>query len=56
MIKEIRAKVFGNERINADEGLYLLRDAELLDLAPLATHVKNLHNVPDRVTYVIDTN
>ena len=31
MIKEIRAKVFGNERINADEGLYLLRDAELLE-------------------------
>jgi len=56
MIKEIRAKVFGNERINADEGLYLLRDAELLDLAPLATHAKNLHNVADRVTYVIDTN
>ncbi len=56
MIKGIRAKVFGNERINADEGLYLLRDAELLDLAPLATHVRNLHNVPDRVTYVIDTN
>lgn len=56
MIKEIRAKVFGNERINAEEGLYLLRDTELLDLAPLATYVKNLHNVTDRVTYVIDTN
>ena len=56
MINDIRTKVLHNERIEFDEGLFLLRDADLLELAPLATHVKVRHNVPDRVTYVIDTN
>ena len=56
MINDIRTKVLHNERIDFDEGLFLLRDADLLGLAPLATHVKVRHNVPDRVTYVIDTN
>ena len=56
MINDIRTKVLHNERIDFDEGLFLLRDADLLELAPLATHVKVRHNVPDRVTYVIDTN
>ena len=56
MIAEIRDKVMRDARIDFDEGLYLLRDADVLELAPLATHVKNRHNVPDRVTYVIDTN
>ncbi len=56
MINEIQDKVLRNKRIGFDEGLYLLRDADLLTLAPLATHVKDRFNVPDRVTYVIDTN
>ena len=56
MINEIQHKVLRNKRIGFDEGLYLLRDADLLTLAPLATHVKDRFNVPDRVTYVIDTN
>ena len=56
MISEIREKVLRNDRIEFEEGLYLLRNVDLLELAPLATHVKNLNNVPDRVTYVIDTN
>ena len=56
MINDIRTKVLHNERIDFDEGLFLLRGADLLELAPLATHVKVRHNVPDRVTYVIDTN
>lgn len=56
MINDIRTKVLRDERIDFEEGLYLLRDADLLELAPLATHTKNRHNVPDRVTYVIDTN
>ena len=56
MINDIRTKVLRDERIDFEEGLYLLRDADLLELAPLATHAKSCHNVPDRVTYVIDTN
>ena len=56
MINEIREKVLLDQRIGFDEGLYLLRDAELLALAPLAAHVRNRFNVFDRVTYVIDTN
>ena len=56
MINDIRTKVLRDERIDFNEGLYLLRDADLLELAPLATHAKIRHNVPDRVTYVIDTN
>ena len=56
MINEIQDKVLRNKRIGFDEGLYLLRDADLLALAPLATHVKNRFNICDRVTYVTDTN
>ena len=56
MIDEIRDKVFRNQRIDFTEGLHLLRDAALLDLVPLAIHIKNRFNVADRITYVIDTN
>ena len=35
MIDTIRAKVGGAQRITREEGLYLLREAPLLDLAPL---------------------
>ncbi len=56
MIDQIRKKVLAGERIDFDEGLYLLQDAQLLDLAPLANIVRERFNPPDRVTYVIDTN
>ena len=56
MLDTIRAKVESGERITGDEGLYLLRDAALLDLAPLAQVVRYRH-VPERVvTFVVDTN
>ncbi len=56
MIDQIRNKVLAGGRIDFDEGLYLLQDAQLLDLAPLANSVRDRFNPPDRVSYVIDTN
>jgi cyclic dehypoxanthinyl futalosine synthase len=56
MIDTIRAKIRDGERIEREEGVYLLRDAPLLDLAPLAMEVRYRHNPKRRVTFVIDTN
>ena len=56
MIDTIRAKIRNGERIKREEGVYLLRDAPLLDLAPLAMEVRYRHNPQRRVTFVIDTN
>lgn len=56
MIDTIRAKIRNGERVEREEGVYLLRDAPLLDLAPLAMEVRYRHNPMRRVTFVIDTN
>ncbi len=56
MIDGIRGKVLAGERLNAEEGLYLLQGANLLDLAPLAMEVRYRHNPDQAVTFVIDTN
>ena len=56
MLQQISDKVFSGERITSEEGLWLLRDAELLDLAPLANHARLHHNPGDEVSYVVDTN
>jgi cyclic dehypoxanthinyl futalosine synthase len=55
-IEHIARKVAGNERIEADEGLALLRKADLLTLGELAGSVrKRLH--PERiVTFIVDRN
>jgi cyclic dehypoxanthinyl futalosine synthase len=55
-IGEIAAKVRGAERITAEEGLLLLREAPLLDLAEMAEEVRYRLNPERRVTFVIDTN
>ena len=52
----IRKKVQNGERITRDEGLYLLREAPLLELAPLAMTTRWRLNPEPRVTFVIDTN
>lgn len=52
----IRNKVARGERITRDEGLYLLREAPLLELAPLAMAWRYHHNPERRVTFVVDTN
>jgi cyclic dehypoxanthinyl futalosine synthase len=56
MLDRIRAKVLDGERITREEGRYLLKDAALLDLAPLAQTVRFRHNPDPVVTFVIDTN
>ena len=56
MIDTIRAKIRNGERVEREEGVYLLRDAPLLDLEPLAMEVRYRHNPMRRVTFVIDTN
>ncbi len=56
MIDTIRAKIRNGERIEREEGVYLMRDAPLLDLAPLAMEVRYRQNPERRVTFVIDTN
>lgn len=56
MLETIRRKIEDEERITLDEGLFLLRHVELLDLAPLAQAVRFRHNPEPVVTYVVDTN
>ena len=56
MFKHIRGKVESGERITREEGLYLLTEANLLDLAPLAQTVRFRHNPDPVVTFVVDTN
>ena len=56
MLDTIRAKVEAGERITAEEGLFLLQDARVLDLAPLAQMVRYRHNPEPVVTFVVDTN
>ena len=52
----IQEKVGRSERLTRDEGLYLLREAELLSLGQLANTVRFRHNPERAVTFVIDSN
>ena len=56
MLQEITDKIFSGIRITSEEGLWLLREAELLDLAPLADFWRQKHNPNKDVSYVVDTN
>ena len=56
MLQEITEKIFSGIRITSKEGLWLLREAELLDLAPLADFWRQKHNPNKDVSYVVDTN
>ena len=56
MLKQINEKVFTGERITGEEGLWLMTEAELLDLAPLAEYWRQHHNSNNSVSYVVDTN
>ena len=55
-MESISAKVLNSERISKEEGLYLLREASLLDLGNLAQEVRFKLNPDRNVTFVIDTN
>ena len=56
MLQQITKKVHASERITGEEGLWLMQEAELLDLAPLAEIIRQRHNPNKNVTYVVDTN
>jgi cyclic dehypoxanthinyl futalosine synthase len=49
-------KVRSGERLDPSEGLFLLRNAELLDLGDLANEIRFRKHPEPRVTFVVDTN
>lgn len=56
MIASIRSKINRGERLTSNEGVWLLKNAEILDLAELAETVRFRLNPKRRVTFVIDSN
>ncbi len=56
MLQDIRYKVNNSERLTREDGLWLLQNASLLDLAELAETVRFRMNPNRRVTFVIDSN
>ena len=52
----IESKVRGGMRLSPEEGVYLLREAPLLELGALAQEMRARRTDPRVVTYVIDTN
>ncbi len=56
LTESILAKVLAGGRVDEAEALHLLERAELHDLAQAATAVRNRHNDPGKVSYVIDRN
>ncbi len=55
-IQRIRTKVEEGQRIDREEGLYLLQEASILDLGAMAQAVRFRHNPDPIVTFVVDTN
>ena len=55
-LSSVYAKIERGERVTPDEGLFVLRHAELLDLGELATAIRYRKNPQPRVTFVTDTN
>ena len=56
MLDAVRERVRIGDRLTRDQGLYLLKEANLLDLAPLAQEMRYRHNPKKEVTFVVDTN
>ena len=56
MLQTIRDKVANHSRLNADEGLFLLTETDLLELGHMANTERYHHNPQKIVTYVEDTN
>ncbi|HXV60835.1 MAG TPA: cyclic dehypoxanthinyl futalosine synthase [Vicinamibacteria bacterium] len=55
-IETIRTKVRDGERLAPEDGLFLLREASILDLGQLSMEVRNRRHPEPVVTYVVDTN
>ena len=56
LFEGISKKVFSGERLSRDEGIHLLKDADLLSLGELADSVRRRLHPGDLVTYIIDRN
>lgn len=56
MLAGITEKVRKGERLSSEEGLFLLKEADLMDLGLLATQVRERFHPGKRVTFVIDSN
>ncbi len=52
----IQDKILAGERLNREDGLWLLREADLLELGELANTVRGRINPQPIVTFVIDSN
>jgi cyclic dehypoxanthinyl futalosine synthase len=55
-LTDIYAKIRNNDRITKDEGIALLRNGELLDLADHANEIRFKKNPDPTVTFLIDSN
>jgi cyclic dehypoxanthinyl futalosine synthase len=56
LFSRISTKVLTGERLTSEEGLYLLTDADLMDLGQLAQWVRQKKHPGRQVTFVIDSN
>jgi len=55
-LAEIYSKVHDGKRINREEGLFLLRNGQLLELGDLANQIRFKKNPDPQVTFVLDSN
>lgn len=55
-LSSIYNKIHNGNRIIPDEGLFVLKNAELLDLGGLANEMRYRKNPEPRITFVVDTN
>jgi cyclic dehypoxanthinyl futalosine synthase len=56
ILQSIKEKVFSNRRLSTEEGVWLLKNGSILDLAEMAEHTRYRHNPKSSVTFVIDSN
>ncbi len=55
-LSSLYEKIRSNNRISSEEGLFLLRNAQLLDLGDFANEIRFKKNPEPRVTFVLDSN
>jgi cyclic dehypoxanthinyl futalosine synthase len=56
MLDQIKETVVRQERLSSEEGLFLLTEADLMDIGPLANKVRQRRLPGNRVTFVVDSN
>lgn len=55
-LEQLSKKIRDGSRLSAEEGLFLLQNAELLELGDLANEIRFNKNPKPQVTFVLDTN